>query len=315
MARNTITIALLLAGALGFESAAAQTVFPPLTPMSPATALPPPTSPEASGGQPAPARSAPSTAIHRDGGMLYLGAVLGGQAGPIRTGITWRIYAEPQDGSPATLVQESTSASPSIPLDPGVYIVHAAYGLASATRRVVMSGAPSTVSLTINAGGLVLGGIIGDTLIPPEKLRFSVYVPLGNDPEGRAVVEGAHAGTLIRLPEGAYRIVSTYGDSNAIMNADLKIEAGKVTEATLRHKAATVTLKLVTAPGSEALANTAFSVLTPGGDTIREAIGAFPSMALAEGEYVAIARNAGKVYTQEFTVKSGLDRDIEVLAR
>ena len=74
-------------------------------------------------------------------------------------------------------------------------------------------------------------------------------------------------------------------------------------------------MKLVITPGSEALANTTFSVLTPGGDTIREAIGAFPSMTLAEGEYVVIARNGGKVFTQEFTVKSGLDRDIEVLVK
>jgi hypothetical protein len=56
-------------------------------------------------------------------------------------------------------------------------------------------------------------------------------------------------------------------------------------------------------------------VLTPGGDTIREAIGAFPSMTLAEGEYIVIARNGGKVFTQEFQVKSGYDRDIEVIVK
>jgi hypothetical protein len=288
-------------------------LFPPMAPEQP---LPPAAQPP---GVQAPSSAIPrgpaTSSVHRDGGTLSLSAVLGGQAGPIRSGVVWRVYSDPQDGTPATLLQESRAAAPTIPLEPGVYTVHAAYGLASAIKRVVMGGASTSESLVINAGGLILGGVIGDAPIPPEKLRFNVYVPLGNDPEGRLVVEAAHGGALLRLPEGGYRVVSTYGDSNAIMSADLKVEAGRITEATLRHKAATIILKLVTAPGSEALANTAFSVLTPGGDTIREAIGAFPSMTLAEGEYVAIARNGGKVYTQEFSVKSGLDRDIEVLAR
>ena len=74
-------------------------------------------------------------------------------------------------------------------------------------------------------------------------------------------------------------------------------------------------LNLRGAESLPSLANTSFSVLTPGGDTIREAIGAFPSMTLAEGEYVVIARNGGKVYTQEFSVRAGLDRDIEVIVK
>ncbi len=178
-----------------------------------------------------------------------------------------------------------------------------------------MGAAAASETLVINAGGLVLGAVINDVRVPDDKLEFRVYVPLNNDPEGRLVVSGIRGGQLVRLPEGTYRVVSVYGDSNAIANADLRVELGRVTMATLRHRAATVTLKLVMASGSEALANTSFSVLTPGGDTIREAIGAFPSMTLAEGEYVVIARNGGKVYTQEFSVKAGIDRDIEVIVK
>jgi hypothetical protein len=75
-----------------------------------------------------------------------------------------------------------------------------------------------------------------------------------------------------------------------------------------------MTLKLVNAPGGEALANTTFSVLTPGGDVIRELIGAFPSLVLAEGEYIAIARHEGKTFQTTFNVQSTLDRDVEVVA-
>jgi len=48
---------------------------------------------------------------------------------------------------------------------------------------------------------------------------------------------------------------------------------------------------------------------------IKESIGAFPRVILAEGEYRAIARNEGKVFEREFKVVPGLDGDIEVLAR
>jgi len=170
------------------------------------------------------------------------------------------------------------------------------------------------VSQRVAAGALRLSGAVGDTKIPPDQVTFSVFVPVGTNSEGRLVRSEIHTGELLRLPEGTYHVVSTYGESNAIQRADLKVENGKVTEATLNHRAATVTLKLVAAPGSEAFAGTAFSVLTPGGDTIREAIGAFPQVTLAEGDYVLIARHDGQVYTHEFKVESGLDRDIEVLA-
>ena len=149
--------------------------------------------------------------------------------------------------------------------------------------------------------------------IQPAQLCFSVFVPLQGNSEGRLVVGNAKAGELIRLPEGTYHVVSTYGDSNAIQRADVAVESGKVTDATLHHRAARVTLKLVAAAGGEAFAGTAFSVLTPGGDVIREAIGAFPQVILAEGDYVLIARQEGQVFSRDFKVESGLDRDIEVM--
>ena len=151
------------------------------------------------------------------------------------------------------------------------------YGFASATKKIAMSGQAATDTLRVAAGALKLSGAIGDTRIAPAQLSFSVFVPIGTNSEGRLVRSGVKAGELLRLPEGTYHVVSTYGESNAIQRADLKVENGKVTDATLNHRAATVTLKLVTSPGAEAFAGTAFSVLTPGGDTIREAIGAFPT--------------------------------------
>ena len=93
------------------------------------------------------------------------------------------------------------------------------------------------------------------------------------------------------------------------------MQANKITDVTLRHRAALITLKLVNKEGGEALANTSFTVLTPGGDIIRELIGAFPSLALAEGDYVAIARHDDKTYQKDFQVQTAYDRDVEIEAK
>lgn len=246
--------------------------------------------------------------------VISLSASFPGDNRPIRSGLQWRVYEDKGDAQP-TLVTRSTNPTPSFTLPPGNYIVHAAYGFAGASRRMTVSPGPINERLTISAGALKLRGAVGDTPIAANRVSFSVYVPIGSNSEGRLVVSNARTGDVIRLPEGTYHVVSTYGDANAIMRADLNVENAKVTEATLNHRAATLTLKLVASEGSEAFAGTAFSVLTPGGDVIREAIGAFPSVTLAEGDYVVIARHEGQVYTREFRVESGLNRDIEILAR
>ena len=45
------------------------------------------------------------------------------------------------------LVSESQSPAPSFLLEPGVYIVHCAYGLAAATRRTALTGGAAVINL------------------------------------------------------------------------------------------------------------------------------------------------------------------------
>jgi hypothetical protein len=256
--------------------------------------------------QPAPAESEAD---------LSLSATLAGSNQPLKSGLAWRIYEDRGEAGKPAIVARSTDPAPSFRLAPGSYVATVTYGFASASKRLTMSGSPASEDLKVSAGALKLSGAIGDQKIAANQLAFSIFVPIGTNSEGRLVRSGVKAGEVVRLPEGTYHVVSTYGESNAIQRADLKVENAKVTDATLNHRAATVTLKLVAALGSEAFAGTAFSVLTPGGDTIREAIGAFPSVTLAEGDYVLIARHEGQVFTREFKVESGMDRDIEVVAK
>jgi hypothetical protein len=247
---------------------------------------------------------------------------------PIRAGLKWRIFQEKlEPDSSHKLVAESSEATPSLPLPDGAYIVHAGLGLAGVTKRVVINGQTVSEKLVLNAGGLKIVGLLGDVPINPTKLSISIYVPERGNSEAKLVLANAKAANVIGLPEGNYHVVSTLLDTasgtasgsatmtNSVVGADLRVQAGKLTDATLRHRAAVMTLKLVGAPGGEAMANTAFTILTPGGDVIRELIGAFPSLVLAEGEYVAIARHDNKTYQTNFKVTSTLDHDVEVIMK
>ena len=283
-------------------------------------------------GSPGPGRGLTPLPVEVGQGALFLSAVFGGDPQPVRTGLMWRVFNEraEADGSHA-LITQSAEATPALPVPDGAYIVHAAYGLAGVTKRVVVAGKPVSERVTLNAGALKIIGTLGDASIPAAKLSLSIFVPERGNSEAKLVLKDAQPGDIIRLPEGNYHIVSTYLEqpsagtsasdapvsnaTNSIVTADLKVQSGKLTEATLRHRAATLTLKLVNAPGGEALANTTFNILTPGGDLIRELVGAFPSLVLAEGEYVAIARHDEKTYQATFKVQSALDRDVEVVAR
>ena len=273
---------------------------------------------------------------------LNLSAVLSGGGASLTGGLRWRVFgaqADPDGSHP--LIVESGLAQPTLTIPPGDYVVHVAFGLASAAKRVTLGAEVRSERLTLPAGALRIEGTLADAPIDPSKLSLAIYVPQNRNPLGKLVYAKAKAGDLVGLPEGSYHIVSTYLDtvgarsgvspagnsgksaapappaaipSNSVVNADIKVVSGKRIDVTIRHRCATLTLKLVNKQGAEALANTTFTVLTPGGDVIRELVGAFPSLVLAEGEYVVIARHESKVYQSTFQVQTGMDRDVEVVA-
>src|SRR5262249_30661635 len=129
------------------------------------------------------------------------------------------------------------------------------------------------------------------------------------------MVQGVVTGDVVVVPEGNYYIVSNYGDSNAVVRSDIRVQTGKLTEVTVGHRAALISLKLVGDRGGDAIANSNWSIITPGGDIIKESTGIFPRVVLAEGDYRAIARNEGRTFEREFKVVTGVDGEIEVLAR
>ncbi len=235
---------------------------------------------------------------------------------PITSGLLWRIFAaKPDPTGTFHPLKEERSANPVLALPPGDYVVHVSYGLASAAKAVHLRDAAREI-FDIPAGGVRAEGRVGDARIPAGQISFDIYKGSQFDTGSRApLVQGFSTGEVVVVPEGVYYIVSNYGDSNAVVRSDIRVQAGKLTDVTVNHRAALITLKLVTNSGGEAFANTNWSVITPGGDVIKESIGAFPRVVLAEGDYHAIARNEGHTYEREFKVVAGVDGEVEVLAR
>jgi hypothetical protein len=291
----------------------------------PGTGLPPPAPPmpniaEPSAGAPsAPAPVAPmSPPVVPNGQVaLSLSAHFGKDAPNIAGGLTWRVFAaKAETGGTYKLVKEDKTPSPTLVLPPGDYIVHVGFGLATSVKPVSLRGPSVKEEFDLPAGGLRMEGKVGDVRVPAGQISFDVYK--GSQFEAgdrRPIAEHVMTGEVVVVPEGSYYIVSNYGDANSVVRSDIRVAAAKLTDITVTHRAAAITLKLVGEKGGEALANTGWSVLTPGGDVIKESIGAFPRVILAEGEYRAIARNEGRVYEKEFTVVTGVDGDVEVSAQ
>jgi len=250
---------------------------------------------------------------------LSLSARFGKQASVIKGGLIWRVFdAKPDTDGKFHLVKEDKASSPVLVLPAGAYIVHVDFGLATAVRPVTLRSRTVHEVFELPAGALRMQGQVGDVKIPPNQISFNVFQGSqfeANGADKRPIAQHVLTGQLVVVPEGVYHIVSHYGDANAVVRSDIRVQAGKLTDITINHRAAAITLKLVTQKGGEALANTAWSVLTPGGDVIKESIGAFPRVILATGEYRAIARNEGKIYQHDFKVTAGVDGDVEVLAK
>ena len=248
--------------------------------------------------------------------VLSLTARYGKDMPVIANGLVWRVFSDrPDETGIFKLIREEHGATPNIVLPPGSYVVHVTLGLVSAVRAVTLKSETDRESFVLPAGGLRIEGRVGTSKIPQNQISFAIYkgsqFEVG---ERAALVPNVAAGDVALLPEGTYYIISNYGDANSVVRSDIRVQAGKLTDVIITHRAAVITLKLVSDKGGEALANTAWSVITPGGDVIKESIGAFPRVILAEGEYRAIAKNEGKVYERPFNVVNGVDGEVEVVA-
>lgn len=256
------------------------------------------------------------TAFAQEKQRILLQAKLTDDGPVISNGVEWRIFSAGND--PLQNLVEliySQGGSKAFDIEPGEYYVHAAFGHAGAVKKIQVASEALREEFILNAGGLKLTATAtGDVRIPPRLLRFDVYEEqVREDGNRKLLARNVKPDEIIAFPVGTYHVVSRFGDLNATVRADLRIQLGKMTEASLQHRAAIITFRLVRQSGGDAIADTAWSILTENGEVIRESTSTFPSMVLAEGNYTAIAKHNDAVYSEDFLVRSGFNADVEVL--
>jgi len=232
----------------------------------------------------------------------------------IPDGLVWRIFDTRTDNSgQLALAASSQEATGNFKLAPGNYVVHVAYGRAQASETLSVVEGGSRKAIILDAGALRLNAAItGDVPIPINLLRFDIYA---DGPEGNRVpvAQNLSPNDIVTVNAGTYHVVSRFGTINATVRADLRVEPGQMTDATLYHRAAQTSFKLVTQPGGEAIADIDWTVKTEQGETVFTNIGAFPAAVLAEGDYLVLAKRGDTVYNRKFEVLPGQAREIEVL--
>lgn len=269
-----------------------------------------------------PAPSPPSPLVIPPGkAAVTLSAQLTQDGEPIDLGLIWRVFRPPvaapsgQVGQPI-LVGLWRDPVPVVALDPGEYVVNVGYGRAHLTRKIAIEApTPREERFVLNAGGLrVSCHLAGGEKPSPNAVSYDIYAGDADQLGGRVrLVAGLKPGAIVRLNAGLYHVTATLGDANAVVNADVTVEAGKLTDAVLSYNAARVTFKLVTRAGGEAQADTQWAVHTMQGELVRESQGALPTHILAAGHYIASARHGGRLYQSQFEIKPGEPAQVEVV--
>lgn len=333
----SIAVAALLAVLVPLGAAAQSPALDDLRPTVPELGLPggaPPDAgpPELSGPEPPPAGAEPgdnTTVIPRSPGdalpdgprptspdQLQLVALLTADGQRIDQGLTWRVYAPLQEQGKVKLLSTHNEPSPTIKLKPGEYVVNAAFGRAHLTRKITMKAdatEPTIERFVLNAGGLRVSARGGDAELPANQVRYTIFSDRDQLDNRRTIMTGAKPGVVVRLNAGIYQVESTYGDANATVRADVTVEAGKLTEAVLKHASARATFKLVARAGGEAIADTQWHIETRDGQTVKDNFGALFTHIMAPGTYTVFAKHEGKSYRREFALEEGAQQEIEVL--
>lgn len=255
------------------------------------------------------------TANNSDGEITLI-ALLSDEGQRINRGLVWRVF-KLVDGS-NQLVVSSRLANPTFKLPSGGYAVNVSYGRAYLTRTVtVKPGLKTDEQFVINAGGLRVFARLSNGDAPPAgSVSYDIYSDeREQDGSRRTILTGIRPGVVIRLNSGIYQLKSRLGDANATISAEVTVEAGKLTEATFVHDAGKVTFKLVRQAGGEAISDVNWVILGANGEVVKETAGALPSHMLAPGTYTVSARWLGKLYTRQFSLKTGDNVEVEVELR
>jgi hypothetical protein len=248
---------------------------------------------------------------------VTLTAYLSEGTAPMTSDIVWRVFeGHPGSDGNYRLLETVREPQPTLELRPGEYLINISYGRANLTKKIgVWPQNPVKEDFVVNAGGLRLSATLAHGPMTAEHLlKLEIFSDTQDQFGNRQKLFGdLRPGVVIRLNSGIYHIVSTYGDANSVISADVVIEPGKITDASIDHDAGKITLKLVQRSGGEAAADTRWTIYNSAGEVIKESAGAFPTHILAAGDYRVAAQHGDRQYAGAFSVSAGDSKPVEVL--
>ncbi|MEM6498130.1 MAG: hypothetical protein AAF709_15585 [Pseudomonadota bacterium] len=262
-------------------------------------------------------QQAPSDKAQASGtGTLRLSAHLTDTSPPLGRGITWRVFAANAPNGSTKIIKTSNRSEPQFKLPSGTFAVNVTFGLAHLTQTIRLKpGENISQKFIINAGGLKVLAKVGESnFLSSNSIRFNLMSDerdqFGNR---KTVLSNVRPGKITRLNSGIYQIISKAGDANAVVSSEVTVEAGKLTEATVIHETAKVTLKLVRKRGGDALADTQWIIKDGSGQTVKQSAGALPTHILAPGRYTVTATSEGKAHTRAFLINNSDNVEVEIV--
>lgn len=252
-------------------------------------------------------------------GTLRLAAVMVPDGAILDRDLIWRIFPSNVNVEKEQLdiVAMSKEASPSFKLIATEYLVQVSYGLASTTEKItVIGGKLIEKKMILDAGGMrIISKLPDGKRISDDEVRYDIYLSRNMGEDRELIFRSAVPGKIVRLNAGNYHVVSRYGNVNSLVEADVAVQAGRLSEAEIYHAAGKVTLKLVYHAGGEAIANINWQIFDADRVLVASSTGAFSRHILAEGEYEAVANCDGVLHRKKFTVQAQQDQEIELISK
>ncbi len=211
------------------------------------------------------------------------------------------------------------TAEASISLPPGQYVVRASYGAARAAKvLVVKPGKRIDATFILNAGGLrVVPGLAFLDTPKDISAKHWVFGASANEKgKRRLFAQSTAIGEVVRLNAGTYTLVSRFGNANAVVETNITIRPGTLTEVEINHKVGIVSFRLKNPPDEASGKSSVKWQLVDGkGNIIVRTDGNEMKQILAPGSYRIMVEHKGKSYTSEFMVEIGETKAVEIATK
>lgn len=232
---------------------------------------------------------------------LSLSARLTGDGGLIERAIAWTITS-----AEGNTVFDGESPGADIAVPPGDYAVQIRYGAVRLDSTVTLLETNRLmVSYVLNAGGIRVLPRVRDIGLPAATPDSRIFALSGRD-KGKLVAASSTAGEVLRVPEGDYRVESSFETGNVSAVTEVHVRAGKMSAVEIDHAAGLARLAFVGAPD----ADVQWRLQDDDGNPIVSSAGLTSNMVLKPGTYTARAIVGSETLSATFAIGSGETRDI-----